>query len=241
VYIVEGNMGVGKSTFVKILQKKLPDVSVHLEPREYWMNNSGEQSLLGSFFRDPHRWEYTLETFVMMCRAKEYLRIRASKKHNIIMERSIYSGHFCYAQNSFANGYFTPLEWKLYNEWVDFLIRKNCHPPLGFIYLRSQPEKCFARVKKRNWKSEKHAPFSFIENLHKFHEKFLINKIGIFQELKNVPVLVLDGNANFVTDNEIQSGYVKKVEIFMQDASHQDAPHPNTSHKKALINCFLNT
>jgi deoxyadenosine/deoxycytidine kinase len=216
MYLVEGNMGVGKSTLLRILQKKLPNVSIHFEPKENWMNNDSGQSLLGSFFKDPHRWEYTVETFIMMCRAKEYLHTLQKNNPNLIMERSIYTGHFCYAQHSREKGYFTKLEWHLYNEWADFLLRKNCPPQLGFIYLQSQPETCFQRVKKRNWDSEKDAPYSFIENIHKFHEKFLIQKNGIFPELKNIPVLILDCNIEFENDNKIINNYVEKIEMFMQ-------------------------
>ena len=36
MYFLEGNQGVGKSTFLKLLNKHLPQIEIQLEPLENW-------------------------------------------------------------------------------------------------------------------------------------------------------------------------------------------------------------
>ena len=56
-------MGVGKSTFLKLLKQKLPHIDILFEPVEKWTSDAFGKSLLGQFFENPNRWEYTIETF----------------------------------------------------------------------------------------------------------------------------------------------------------------------------------
>jgi deoxyguanosine kinase len=219
MYIIEGNMGVGKSTFLKLLKQRYPKIDIKFEPREKWMDNS----LLVMFFENPKRWEYTIETFIMMCRVKDYLQLQKQKNSQLVLERSVYGGHFCYAQVGYESGYMTELEWKLYNEWADFLIKDQCLPPKGFIYLKASPETCVKRVEKRNWKSEECAPKEFIESLHKWHERFLIQKKNLFENLKDIPVLVLDVTEGFETNTKLMDDHARKVMDFMDQT--QIMPH----------------
>ena len=43
MYIVEGNMGVGKSTFCKEISRLAPDIETALEPLSVWAHHSGLQ------------------------------------------------------------------------------------------------------------------------------------------------------------------------------------------------------
>lgn len=215
MYIVEGNMGVGKSTFLSVIRQHCSNLAIHYEPKENWMNDENGQSLLECFFKDKKRWEFTAETFIMLCRVKEQHKIQTTNHSHLIMERSIYTGHYCYARTACAMGLFTRLEWNLYNQFADYLINQSTQPPQGFIYLRSNPDVCYSRVKKRNWKSEKLAPFSFLEQLHVAHEKFLIDKHDVFPNLKQIPVLVLDANKEFEADAAVQREYVAKIQDFV--------------------------
>ena len=62
MYIVEGNIGAGKSTFLQLIDTHMPDVSVALEPVNNWQNQIYGQSLLTNFYKNPKPWAYTLET-----------------------------------------------------------------------------------------------------------------------------------------------------------------------------------
>jgi len=215
MYILEGNIGVGKSTFLNLLHNYCPDIAVIQEPKESWASHLHGQSLLENFYKDPHRWAYTIETLVMMSRVRDHTQQQQQSNPNCVLERSVYSGHYCFAVNDQQLGYFKPAEWEMYNQWVDFFVHKQCHPPKGFIYLRAEPEECFVRMKKRNRAGEEHMALEYIEQIHQLHERFFIEQDGIAPYLKKIPVLVLDCNFNLIENNALLYDYVVRIKEFL--------------------------
>lgn len=215
MFIVEGNIGAGKSTFLDIISKNIPEVDTSYEPVNSWLKPIDGQSILENFITNPTRWAFTMETVAMLQRVKDHIK---EQKRNISLtavERSVYSGHYCFSYNGYNSGYFTELEWQMYNQWFDFLIPNNCQPPLGFIYLRVSPEVAYSRISKRNRPEEKTIPLEYIKNIHDLHERFLIKKENILKNLIDVPVLVLDCNQNFEKDEKYKAEIINKAKEFM--------------------------
>ncbi|MFC1894388.1 deoxynucleoside kinase [Candidatus Dependentiae bacterium] len=220
MYIVEGNIGVGKSTFLTLMKKNLSEVKILTEPKDNWTNQIYGQSLLENFYKNPQRWAYTLETFAMMCRAKDHINEQADKSNNILVERSIYSGHYCFAQNGYESGFFSKIEWQVYNKWVEFLLHQKCDLPRGFIYLKADPEICYKRIQKRNRISEKKITLRYIKQIDTWHEKFLIQKEGIFEDLKKVPVLILDCSHDFIDIQANLHKHIVKLQNFFEKTNN---------------------
>lgn len=216
MYIVEGNIGAGKSTFLRLLAHHIPTVSVVLEPVYDWQNKVYGQSLLTNFYQHPKRWAYTFETLTMMCRVKEHLHEQDTLNLNRIFERSIYSGHYCFAKNSFENEFINELEWQLYNDWFNFLIPNKCQPPIGFIYLRTCPSICYERIKKRNRSAEKKLTLAYLKQIHQRHDDFLLDKKDVIAQLKNIPVLTLDCDQDFETDTKKLQEHISAVQDFLR-------------------------
>ena len=149
MYIVEGNIGAGKSTFLSLLNQACPPVTVIQEPIETWTGKDFGISLLEQFYKEPIRWTYTMETLAMIYRSREHLKIQNSNFPYKVMERSIYSGHYCFALNGYEHGFFNSVEWNIYHQWVEFFFTQQCKAPKGFIYLQTSPNTCLTRVKKR--------------------------------------------------------------------------------------------
>src|SRR5436190_2069459 len=114
--IVEGTISAGKSTFPKMLQTKLPHHTMVMEPVEEWNKVQHGNSLLSMFYENPTRWAYSMELMTLMNRVKEYEYYRQRFGAQIIVERSIFSGRYCFAHNSYASGYLSSLEWQLYKQ-----------------------------------------------------------------------------------------------------------------------------
>jgi len=219
MYIVEGNIGAGKSTFLTLIEKHLPQFTVALEPLNNWQKQVYGQSLLANFYEDTRRWAYTLETLTMICRVREHLAEQKNNDPYRLMERSIYSGHYCFAKNGFQNGFLTPLEWEIYSAWFATLIPGKCLPPRGFIYLQVTPEVSYERIKKRNRLAEKNISLKYLKQIYECHENFLIHKTDVIDEIKNVPVLVLNCNQEFESDPEYLKELLHKVELFISTHS----------------------
>ncbi len=218
MYILEGNIGVGKSTFLNMLKENLPELEILTEPLNNWTNQIFGQSLLENFYKDTSRWAYTLENLAMIHRVKDHIQIQSNKNSNIVIERSIYSGHYCFAKNSFSNGHLSNIEWDIYQKWTDFLI-KSCNAPTGFIYLKADSETCFGRIRKRNRLSEKKLTLAYIKQIEKWHNKFLIKKEDIHKSLTTVPVLELDCNQDFESNPKVLNKHINKVKTFIEQIS----------------------
>jgi deoxyadenosine/deoxycytidine kinase len=118
-------------------------------------------------------------------------------------------------KNGYQKGYLSNLEWNLYLNWFDFLIKNHCKEPHGFIYLKVDPDIAYKRIKKRNRISEKEISLSYIKNLHVCHEEFLIEKKDILPELKKVPVLTIDCNEDFEKNTKKFLAHAILVEEFI--------------------------
>lgn len=215
MYILEGNIGAGKSTFLNLAAKHSPHLSVSLEPLHNWQKQVYGQSLLANFIENPQRWAYTMETLTMMCRVKEHLQEQSHPIERRIMERSIYSGHYCFALNGYENGFMNQSEWDMYNQWYQFMVPGKCMPPKGFIYLQVNPEIAHERIKKRNRLAEKKITLAYLKHIHAKHNDFLLEKKNIPVDLAAVPVLVLDANLEFENDQKVLNEYLFKVDEFM--------------------------
>nr|MBA2307186.1 deoxynucleoside kinase [Candidatus Dependentiae bacterium] len=166
MYIVEGNIGAGKSTFLRLIQAHIPSVSVIFEPIASWQNTAPGESILANFYTNPQRWAYTMETASMTSRAHEHMKAQAKNNPFQLMERSIYSGHHVFAKNGFDAGFLTTVEWRIYTEWFSFLTQDVCKPPQGFLYLRVDPEIAFERIKRRQRSAESTISLDYIRQIH---------------------------------------------------------------------------
>lgn len=218
MFIVEGNIGAGKSTFLKLMQQQLPHISTALEPVALWDNADQGSSLLDHFMHDTQRWSYTMETFTMMCRVREHLHYQRQEVNNqfLIVERSIYSGHYIFARNGYQQGFMNRQEWQMYLRFFRYLIPGWCKPPQGFVYVRTNPEIAFSRIQKRKRASEMGISLAYLQQVHGMHEQFLINKEGVLEELRTVPVLVLDGNLEFEDDPHVAWAHSQQLAAFLE-------------------------
>lgn len=216
MYIVEGNIGAGKSTFLHLLAEHLPYISIALEPRQSWQSDAHGESILAYFYQNPQRWAYTMETFAMACRVQEHMKEQEHLSPYHLAERSIYSGHYCFALNGYETGLMTPMEWDIYNQWFHFLVKNTCTPPQGFIYLRTNPKISYERTRKRGRSSEQIIPLEYLEQIHVCHERFLLHKENVLPELKNIPVLILECNEEFEIHAPTMHAHVKKIVNFLE-------------------------
>lgn len=216
MFIIEGNIGVGKTTLLKAIKKYFPELNIVFEPVNQWNNSISGKSLLSDFYSNPKRWAYTLETYAMACRVKEYLKESKNKKQKTLMERSIFSGHYCFAKNDFLNGYMTPMEWEIYQNWFSFLISNKAPLPTGFIYLKTDPEIALDRIKKRNRNGESKISIDYLKQIDERHNEFLIEKKDLTNKLTNLPILTLDCNSDFEKEINSLTKNLDKISEFLK-------------------------
>lgn len=222
-FIVEGNIGVGKSTFLRLVREQLP-VEIVYEPHEQWQDVGGGHNLLEKFYQDPHRWGYTFQSYAFVTRTMAQ-QLHAQKHPNAvhILERSVFSDRYCFAKNAHEIGYLNTLEWQLYQEWFSWLVDGMMPRPDGFIYLRAEPRTCYERLQKRNRQEETGVALCYLEQLHQKHEAWLVSKEQLAEGMQDIPVLVLDCDADFELDLVRQQSHMDAMaEFVMQHTKGAD-------------------
>jgi len=214
MYILEGNIGAGKTTFLNIIAQNISDALIVDEPLKAWDKKGQGASLLTNFYTDTPRWAFTMEMFTLVCRVQEHMREQERSHTPIVMERSIYSGYYCFALNSYKQGFMNNLEWNVLQQWFTYLISGKCKHPNGFIYLQVSPDTAYERTKQRNRSGEENIPLTYFEQIGQAMDDFLIQKSGLLPGLEDVPVLVLDCNTDFVNDKTKQKSMLAQVEQF---------------------------
>ena len=213
--VVEGNIGAGKSTFLKLLNTYL-DIYPVFEPHQKWQNIDGE-NLLDKFYKDTKRWAYTFQTYAFVSRAVEHdLSMKKSTKSVLVLERSVFSDRYCFAKNSFQMGVMDNLEWQLYKEWFAWLVYQYTTLPTGFIYLQTNPMICYERMRLRSRSEEATVSLEYLNMLHEKHENWLVKKEGIDEKIKKLPVLVLQCDEDFEHNIGEQLRHIQKIVSFFK-------------------------
>ena len=214
-FVVEGNIGAGKSTFLKVINTFL-NAQVVYEPHTKWQDVQGE-NLLERFYTDTKRWSYTFQTYAFITRVLEREQAALKNRHPFqILERSVYSDRYCFAKNCYELGLMTSLEWKLYQEWFAWLIDGYVTKPNGFIYLQTDPIVCYKRLLKRNRQEETSVTLEYLQQLHDKHERWLIQKKDVTDYMKDTPVLVIPVDDDFENDRATQKAHMSKIIDFLE-------------------------
>ncbi len=214
IVIVEGNIGAGKSTFLKIIGSRLNAQLVY-EPIHQWQNIAGE-NLLEHFYKDAKRWGYTFQTYAFITRIMAQLEHSARNNYPLqILERSVYSDRYCFAKNCFELGFMNALEWKLYQEWFAWLVENYAPKPDAFIYLKTDPEVCYERLLKRNRSEESAVSLDYLKLVHDKHQEWLVYKQGVTPQISKVPVLALECNEDFESSKNVQDLHMNQILEFV--------------------------
>ena len=107
-------------------------------------------------------------------------------------------------------------------------------PPKGFIYLRVVPDISYERTKQRNRTAEKNMTLGYLKQIHQIHEAFLIEKEDLLSDIVAVPVLILDGNADFEHDPALFEKHCSAVEDFLIN-TQPHVPPRSTAYKSPRI------
>ncbi len=213
---VEGIPGAGKTTFLEILKKNIPDISIMYEPFDEYCDVQGAGNIVDLYFKDLSRWGLASILYCNATCIKSVDRcVRSAAGPIIIFDRSPQTGFYAFAYTTHRLGCLTDLELAIARQVCSVLWNSLTVKPAGYIYLRINPESAMNRIRQRGRAEEEALSMEFESTLCHFHENWLINKKDIAQEYVNIPVLVLDAEQNFKDDLNVQHLYVHQVQEFI--------------------------
>ena len=202
---IEGNIGSGKSTILRLLKQKSDESIIFIdEPVSEWQNikNSSGKNILELFYESKEKYSFTFQILAYITRLRKVLDvIKNSKNKIIIMERSIYTDKFVFAKMLYDGGFIKEIEWKTYNYWFDTF--KESTQLDGIIYVNTEPQVCFERIKKRNRDGESNIELEYLKECHKNHVNWIDNE--------TISVLRINGNQEFENNNEIETEIVSDI------------------------------
>lgn len=181
VYFVEGNIGTGKSTFLKMIESlNNPKYQVIYEPVDVWTNfkDSSGKNILQYFYEDPKRFAYTFQNTAFVSRVEKLNEIDYTKDA-VFIERSIWSDKNVFAKNCFESGMMSEIEYMLYTKWFKWLeANLQLKSNYEFVYLRCSPETSYQRMKNRNRSEETGVSLQYLTQIHEKHEEWLKTAVG---------------------------------------------------------------
>lgn len=167
---IEGNIGSGKSTIIKLLKSLNLDGYVFVdEPVDEWIN-SGK---LQQFYEDPAKYAFEFQLFVLKASAKaikDAFRLNPDAKC-IISERSVLSGDM-FVQLMIKEGYMTDEQYELYNDYF-IHVTDGLKLPDEIIYVNQLPEICHQNIMRRSRDGESNITLSYLKDLHDITEEFM--------------------------------------------------------------------
>ena len=160
---VAGNIGVGKSTLVRLLCQQL-GWQPFFEPVT-------QNPYLVDFYRSMSTWSFHSQIFFLTHRLRihhELLRFDGS----VIQDRSIYEDAEIFAYNLFLQGYLTGRDYDTYRD-LYLTLAEYLPPPDLVIYLRSSVPTLMQRIASRARDYERTISSDYLERLNKLYENWI--------------------------------------------------------------------
>lgn len=175
---VEGNIGVGKTTFLKQIEY-IPDIKVIYEPVDDWLayKDNDDVSIFEMFYNNKKRYAFTFQIMALQTRFENLVRICEEKKNDdnvvVVCERSIFTDYNVFAKTTNKEGDMSDVELQIYKKCHEFMT-KLCNISIDkYIYLKASPEVCMERIKKRDREGEENITIDYLRLLDECHDKWL--------------------------------------------------------------------
>jgi deoxyadenosine/deoxycytidine kinase len=162
---VAGNIGVGKSTLVDLLCRKL-----NWEP---FYEPVAENPYLADFYEDMEAWSFHSQVFFLTHRLRAHHLI-AGHPTSVVQDRSVYEDAEIFAQNLYLQGYIHPRDYETYRELYE-TVMQFLPPPDLVIYLRASVPTLSRRISRRGRDYERSITPDYLSSLNRLYEKWISN------------------------------------------------------------------
>ena len=157
IITIDGNIGSYKTSILNYFHKNYK-LAIDLEPVDNWTE------YLANLYNTPNSsYDFQIKVWIDRCWIQEKTNM------TILMERSPYFIKNVFVRKAYEDKTINDAEYEniiRLHKTTDELWKPN-----GYIYLRSEPEKCLQRINKRGRYAEKNVKLEYIQNLHELHEQ----------------------------------------------------------------------
>lgn len=173
--VVEGLIGVGKTTLARVLESER-DAELVLEPHE-------DNPFLAPFYRDPQRYALPVQMYFLLTRFRQQDRVRQlSLFHDWVVADYLFEKDRLFAEKTLS-----PEELELYDRFARTLGSRVPTPDL-VIALHAPIPTLLQRVRQRGVAGEEHIDRRYLEDLAERYDR-------LWSTWRRCPVVHLDTEA----------------------------------------------
>ena len=218
IFTVEGNIGSGKSTLIKLLRNQFLSITennvpiIYLaEPVSDWKNiiDKKGKNIIEKYYENQNKYAFSFQMMAYISRIHQIKKtINNNNKCIIICERSVYTDKEVFAKMLFDANKIEDVEYQIYLKWFNEFIIDI--PISGIIYVKTPVQKSYERIQFRNRKGEENINIEYLQSCHNYHEKWLQNE--------TIPILKLRGDKEFLT--KLPENWLLLIETFIKNLSY---------------------
>ncbi len=160
---VAGNIGVGKSTLVALLCKRL-EWQPFYEP-------VSENPYLADFYADMKAWAFHSQVFFLTRRLRSHVEL-SQFAGSVVQDRSVYEDAEIFAHNLFLQGHIRERDYQTYRELYETAVQL-LPPPDLMIYLRASVPTLRQRISSRGRDYERTIAPEYLESLNTLYESWI--------------------------------------------------------------------
>jgi deoxyadenosine/deoxycytidine kinase len=199
--VVEGPIGVGKSSLARLLSDRL-QARLVLEKVE-------ENPFLAKFYENPGRFAFQAQVFFLLSRYRQQLELG---QMDLFSQMTI-CDYFLPKDQIFASVTLSDGERALYDQLYQLLSPRVATPDL-LIYLQASTDTLIDRIESRGRSFEKEIPWDYLDTINNAYNKF-------FFHYERSPLLVVQTEAiDFVNNPDDFEDLIKQINAVKQGAHY---------------------
>ncbi len=160
---VAGNIGVGKSTLVKLLSHELGWVPFY--------EAVAENPYLPDFYRDMPAWGFHSQIFFLSNRLRSHRQL-LDHPTSVVQDRSVYEDAEIFARNLHLQGSMDARDYATYRQLYEVLT-EFLPPPDLVIYLRASVDTLGQRIARRAREYERRIAPDYLAQLNTLYEDWI--------------------------------------------------------------------
>ena len=218
IFTIEGNIGSGKSTFVKHLKEYYKDNnSIYFldEPVEEWneIKDKSNKNMIEKYYENQTRYAFAFQMMAYITRITKLQNALNDGYNIIITERCIYTDKNVFAKMLYDENKIEDVEYLIYNKWFEEFTANI--PDIKVIYIKTKPEIAKERINFRNRKGEENIPLEYLQKCDIYHTNWVNN-------IKVEDKLILDGNTNINENPDYNNTLLKETDNFIWNMNNKN-------------------
>jgi len=199
--VIEGPIGVGKSSLARLLSDRL-QARLVLEKVE-------ENPFLAKFYENPKRFAFQTQVFFLLSRYRQQIELGQMD----LFSRMTICDYFLPKDQIFASMTLSDEERALYDQLYQLLSPRVATPDL-LIYLQASTDTLIERIESRGRPFEKEIPWDYLDAINNAYNKF-------FFHYDRSPMLVVQTEAiDFVNNPDDLEDLIKQIGAVKQGAHY---------------------